>query len=219
MVLFGVVVWRCGCDVAQSCTALSLTSDYLLIDAGHGGADNGASSAEGVTEDGINLAISLQLYDLMRFCGVPTRMTRTEDVVVTSNNNDAAKGWKTMDMHARLQLFENAALAVSIHQNHFSQSKYFGTQVFYGTKHEKSQLLADCIQTRVVSMLQPNNTRTIKAAGDTIFLLHRTTRPAVIVECGFLSNPEEAKALQNERYQQRMAFAVGCGILEYTAKG
>ncbi len=160
------------------------------------------------------------MYDLLRFCGFLVNMTRTEDTAVTDNTAELSRSWKTNDMYARLRQYDKATLTVSIHQNHFSQAKYYGTQVFYGTKHRDSQLLADCIQKQVVSQIQPQNTRSIKAAGENIFLLHRTTQPAVIVECGFLSNVNETKKLKDPQYQQQMAFAVGCGVLEYiTTKG
>ncbi len=205
--------------VDMRCESLQTASMRLLIDAGHGGRDNGACAADGTLEDGINLAISLQLYDLLRFCGFAVNMTRTEDTEVTDDNSNPSHGWKVNDMYARLRQYDRAWLTVSIHQNHFSQSKYHGTQVFYGTKHTQSQLAADTIQKQVVTFLQPQNTRAIKAAGENIFLLSRTMRPAVIVECGFLSNPAESKQLKTPHYQQQMAFAVGCGIMEYTAKG
>ncbi len=218
-VVVGVVTLLYGHNVAIRCETLRSTSTQVLIDAGHGGADNGASAADGTLEDGINLAISLQLYDVLRFCGFSVNMTRTEDAVVTDETSDTSRSWKANDMYARLRQYDRASLTVSIHQNHFSQTKYHGTQVFYGTKHTESQKLADTIQKQVAALLQPQNTRAIKAAGENIFLLHRTTQPAVIVECGFLSNPTEAKQLKNPQYQQQMAFVIGCGILEYTAKG
>ncbi len=205
--------------VGMRCELMRAQEMTVLIDAGHGGADNGTAAADGTAEDGINLDISLQLYDLLRFCGFSARMTRLEDVTVTDDSIDPSRGWKVNDMYARLRQYDNAAFTVSIHQNHFSQSKYHGTQVFYGVKHTASKGLAETIQKQVVSFLQPQNTRAIKAAGDSIFLLHRTARPAVIVECGFLSNPTEAQLLKTKQYQQQMAFAIGCGILEYTAKG
>lgn len=214
-----VIALLYGHSVGMRCETMRTQAAVVLVDAGHGGADNGTSSADGTAEDGINLDISLQLYDLLRFCGMPTNMTRLEDAAVTDADIDPSRGWKVNDMNARLRQYDNAALTVSIHQNHFFQSQYHGTQVFYGVKHTESKILAEDIQKQVASLLQPQNKRTIKAAGENIFLLHRTTRPAVIVECGFLSNPTEAELLKNKQYRQQMAFAIGCGVLEYTAKG
>lgn len=208
-----------GHTIGIRCEMALLQDAFILVDAGHGGADNGTSAADGTSEDGINLAISLQLYDLLRFCGFSVEMTRAEDAAVTDDTADPVRSWKVNDMYARLRQYDRADLTVSIHQNHFSQPKYYGTQVFYGTKDPKSKGLAESIQKQVVTLIQPQNTRAIKAAGESIFLLHRTTRPAVIVECGFLSNPKETQLLKNKQYQQQMAFAIGCGILEYTAKG
>ncbi len=219
VVFVGVVTFVYAHNVGKHCEALNANATRILVDAGHGGPDNGACAADGTPEDGINLAVSLQLYDLLRFCGFSVDMTRTEDTVVTDDAVDVSRGWKVNDMYARLRQYDDAAFTVSIHQNHFSQAKYHGTQVFYGTKHTESQVLAENIQKQVVTLVQPQNTRTIKAAGENIFLLSRTTQPAVIVECGFLSNPTEAKQLKNPQYQQLLAFSIGCGILEYTAKG
>ncbi len=201
----------------QSTVALPVEHTTLLIDAGHGGADNGASAADGTAEDGINLSISLQLRDLLLFFGYPVEMTRIEDCAVETSDDDPARGWKVNDMYNRLKMYDAAAFTISIHQNHFSQTKYHGAQVFYGTGSEKSKELAAILQTRVAALLQPDNKRAIKPAGESIFLLHRTQRPAVIVECGFLSNVAETENLKNIRYQQQMAFAIGCGILQYTA--
>lgn len=218
--LFAVVIAMLyGYKVGMHCEILQTQSAFILVDAGHGGADNGTSAADGTAEDGINLDISLQLYDLLRFCGMTVRMTRSEDISVTDEDADRSRGWKANDMYARLRQYDMADFTVSIHQNHFSQSKYYGTQVFYGSQHAESKVLADDIQKQVVSFLQPQNKRAIKSAGENIFLLHRTTRPAVIVECGFLSNPTEAALLKSKQYQQQMAFAICCGVLEYTAKG
>jgi len=201
----------------NSVASMAFMQAPLLIDAGHGGKDNGASAADGTAEDEINLSIALKMRDFLAFCGYPVLMTRTEDAAVTSPNDDDARSGKVNDMYNRLAQYDAAAFTVSIHQNHFSEEKYHGTQVFYGTKHEESNALAGTIQKAVISLLQPDNKRAIKPAGENIFLLHRTERPAVIVECGFLSNAAETKKLKTTQYQQQMAFAIGCGVLQYTS--
>ncbi len=187
----------------------------IVIDAGHGGPDSGAVAADGTTEKDINLRVALQLRDMLRVLGFSVEMTRETDCAVLDAQDNGSRGWKSRDMHNRLQKFDAAQLVLSIHQNKFPQTQYSGTQVFYGTKHTSSQLLAETIQQQVVQWLQPQNTRKIKAAGDTIFLLDKTVTPAVIVECGFLSNTAELERLKNSEYCQQMAFAVCCGALTY----
>lgn len=110
---------------------------------------------------------------------------------------------------------EQATVTVSIHQNKFPQTQYSGAQVFYSANAEESALLARCVQTQVVSLLQPNNTREVKRGTADIYLLHHATRPMILVECGFLSNEAELAKLKNSVYQQQMAFAVATGILTY----
>ena len=198
-----------------SAANLSFEDTFILIDAGHGGKDGGTSTTDGILEDDINLAISIPLRDMLKLCGCTVRMTRDSDTMVTGDHDDVNESSKVNDMHNRLALYDAALLTVSIHQNHFSQSKYNGTQVFYSTNRPESRDIAALIQEQVIGFLQPNNHRTIKPAGENIFLLHKTKRPAVIVECGFLSNETEAKLLQQRKYQQQMAFSVCCGLLKY----
>ncbi len=197
--------------------AVSQTQDrsYLLIDPGHGGADGGASTADGALEDDINLSIGLTLRDMLTACGYEVEMTRTEDTSIRHDDDNSNRSWKINDMYNRLELYNGAQMTVSIHQNHFSQSQYHGTQLFYSTNCPESRDIASSIRKQVVAMLQPDNKRELKPASDSIFLLDRTERPAVIVECAFLSNPEEATLIQDPEYQQKMAFAIFCGILQY----
>ncbi len=188
---------------------------FLLIDPGHGGQDGGALTADGALEDDINLSISLTLRDMLVFYGYPVKMTRTEDTSIQHADDAANRSWKVNDMYNRLEMYNAAFLTVSIHQNHFSQTQYHGAQIFYSANRAESRDIAACIRQQVVSLLQPENKRELKAAGENIFLLHRTENPAVIVECGFLSNLEEAALLQDTAYQQQMAFTICCGILQY----
>lgn len=197
--------------------AVSLTEErpFLLIDPGHGGMDGGASSADGALEDDINLSVSLMLRDMLTACGYEVRMTRTEDTVIQHPDDNDNRSWKTNDMYNRLEMYNAAQLTISIHQNHFSQTQYHGTQLFYSANCPESRDIAACIREQVITLLQPDNKRELKQASDSIFLLDRTQRPAVIVECGFLSNLDEAARMQDAEYQQQMAFAILCGILQY----
>ncbi len=216
IIVAAVFVWHSIRHIADK-AAISTTQGhpFLLIDPGHGGQDGGALSDNGAQEDDINLSISLNLYDMLRFCGYHVKMTRTEDISIVHADDAANRSWKVKDMHNRLEMYNDAQLTVSIHQNHFSQSQYHGAQIFYSKNCSESRDVAGCIREQILTLLQPENTRELKAAGENIFLLHNTKKPALIVECGFLSNLEEAAKLQDTQYQQQMAFALCCGILQY----
>ena len=187
---------------------------YILIDPGHGGFDGGAVAADGTEEKNINLSISLNLRDVLMVLGYDVHMTRAEDTAL-NDGGSSIRERKVDDMKKRLALYEQAALVIGIHQNKFEIPKYYGTQIFYSPNRPESQMLADSIRTQVLTMLQPENTRELKKAADTVYLLHNTTVPAAFVECGFLSNPEELEKLKSAEYQKQMAFAIACGFVDY----
>lgn len=204
-----------------NCVGCSRDTDVLphcgsvLIDPGHGGFDGGAVADDGTTEKHLNLAISLCLRDLLYVCGVPVTMTRQTDVGLEDDTAASIREKKSSDMRRRLAMYDEAALVISVHQNHFSVPKYSGTQLFYSVNHPDSVLLAQSVRDSVVGWIQPQNTRELKKATDGIFLLHHTTAPTVLVECGFLSNPEEREKLKTPAYQQQLAFAVMAGYWNY----
>ncbi|MBR4727665.1 MAG: N-acetylmuramoyl-L-alanine amidase [Clostridia bacterium] len=189
----------------------------VVIDPGHGGFDGGASAEDGTLEKTINLQIALAVRDCLDAMGVRTVMTRTQD----SGTNDADAGGlhekKVSDLNNRLALMhkDQNRIFVSIHQNHFSESQYYGTQVFYSGNHPDSIQLAECIRASVVTDLQPENRRELKRSGSEIYLLHHAQVPAVMVECGFLSNAAETAKLKSEPYQKQLAFLIALGILDY----
>ncbi len=187
----------------------------VLIDPGHGGFDGGAVAEDGTTEKHLNLAISLCLRDMLYVCGVPVEITRQTDVGLEDETAAAVRDKKVSDMRQRLSMYNASSVVISIHQNHFSIPKYSGTQLFYSTKHPDSVVLAQCIRESVVGWIQPQNTRELKSATDGIYLLYHATQPTVLVECGFLSNPEERDKLKTPAYQQQMAFAVMAGYWNY----
>lgn len=165
-------------------------------------------------EKEINLAISLPLADMLRVMGYQVSLTRTTDDMV-GGVGSTMRERKVNDTKNRLAQAEQAAITVSIHQNKFTQSQYDGTQVFYSGNHEESRLLASAIRESVTGLLQPDNTRELKKGDSNIYLLYKATRPAVLVECGFLSNDAELRRLKDPDYQRQMAFAVAGGILRY----
>ncbi len=194
--------------------AVSLNAGTILIDPGHGGEDGGASAADGTLEKTLNLAIASDLRDILTVCGLSVEMTRETDVSIYDDGCTTTRQMKVSDMNNRLKLYDAASLTVSIHQNHFSVSKYSGAQVFYSPSHPLSAQLATAVRERLVTHVQPGNNRELKQATDSIFLLHRTVKPAFLVECGFLSNPQECEKLQNAIYQQQIAMAIAVGLLD-----
>ncbi len=193
---------------------MAQSQSVVLIDAGHGGVDGGATALNGVLEKDINLSIALKLRDMLRLCGVPVAMIRETDVSIHDADCQTIRQKKVSDMANRLKQYDAASLAVSIHQNHFSASQYSGVQVLYSSNHPQSRAIAEPLRERLISLTQPQNKRELKAATSSVYLLHRTKRPAVLVECGFLSNPTESEKLQTAVYQQQLSAAIAVGILE-----
>ncbi len=187
----------------------------VVIDAGHGGEDGGACSAGGVRESGINLEISLRLNDLLHLLGLRTVMVRNADVSISTEGSTIAQR-KVSDIRNRVKLVESIpnAVLVSIHQNHFSESKYRGAQVFYAAT-QGSQALAEALQDALCTQVDLNNHRVCKQVQD-VYLMKHVTCPAVLVECGFLSNAEETRLLQTPEYQKKLASALACCIKRYT---
>ncbi len=187
------------------------------MDAGHGGEDGGAVGVNGLVEKEINLAIALALADDLKASNFPVVLVRDSDYSVGDQTLSTVAERKRSDTKRRVQLVEETGdcILVSIHQNQFSQSQYKGAQMFYSPNNSESALLAECIRQSVVGSLQPENTRQNKEAGEDIYLLTHCQVPGVIVECGFLSNPEEANLLGQEEYQQDMAAAIYNGIISF----
>lgn len=197
----------------------AFVSPVILIDPGHGGEDGGTMAADGTLEKSINLAVSLPLRDVLRLFGFDVRMTRETDVSIHDPGGRTVHERKVSDMHNRLALYESADIVIAIHQNHFSVSKYNGAQVFYATSVPEGKALAASIQQRIITLLQPDNNRVIKPANNGIYLLSHTTKTAVLVECGFLSNPEECDKLNSPLYRQQLALAIADGCVNYLEKG
>lgn len=187
----------------------------VLIDPGHGGFDGGTVAEDGTLEKHLNLAVALCLRDLLYVCGVPVEMTRTTDTGLEEDSSASIRQKKSTDMRQRLAMYNESSLVISVHQNHFSVPKYYGTQLFYSANHPDSAVLAEYVRGAVVDWIQPQNTRELKKATDSIFLLSHTKTPAVLVECGFLSNPDERNKLKTPAYQQQLAFAVAAGYWKY----
>ncbi len=175
--------------------------DVIVIDPGHGGLDGGATNG-GIVEKDINLAISLKLADLYKAAGYTVIMTREEDCSTVEGKFN-----KKQDIRKRLSIIENAGdvLAISIHQNQFTSSKAKGAQVYYGKNNPASKEVADKLGDGV-TMLSEGSKRVVKPITKDVYLVHTSTKPIILVECGFLSNPSERALLQDEDYQKLIAF-------------
>lgn len=193
------------------------TCPAIIIDAGHGGYDGGAQAADGTQEKNINLAIALKLKEYLSLGGFNVILTRDKDEGIEDDVTASIAKRKVSDMKKRLKIINDNedAVFVSIHLNKFTTSSVSGAQVFYSQNNEKSVKLATEIQKSVVNMLQKDNERQVKKGDKSIFLLKNANIPAVIVECGFLSNKEELSLLKDDDYQSKMAFSIYCGIMEY----
>ncbi len=185
----------------------------VVIDAGHGGKDPGKVGVNDALEKDINLSIALRLKSLLEQNGVLVVMTREEDKDLASEN---ASSRKNEDLRARVKLLEETApvLMVSIHQNSYPEADVDGAQVFYYSGSEEGKLLGTIVQEQLKAEIDDGNHRVAKANKD-YYLLKKACCPAVIVECGFLSNPWEAALLATEEYQEKLAFAIHLGIMEY----
>lgn len=200
-------------NLAKSSPALPVSAiptegKVIVLDAGHGATDGGATGVSGAVEKDLNLAITTLLKDMLEDTGAKVVMTRvSDDPIADSKRED-------MRLRKRLRDESNADAFVSIHMNKFSESKYKGAQVFYSPT-DSSKELGEIIQGCLKDMLSPDNNRVAKSAGDSLYLLRDSTIPAVIVECGFLSNPSEEQLLLQPDYQSKVARAICTGVMKY----
>lgn len=191
-------------------------SPTVVIDAGHGGIDGGATSCTGAAESAINLEIALRLEALLRLLGIRTRMVRTTDVSVATEGATIA-AQKSSDLKERVRIANEASsgLLVSIHQNRFSDGRYSGAQVFYAST-PGSQALAEQLQAMLVSTLNPGSRRKAKKASG-VYLMEHLKGTGILVECGFLSNPNEEARLRTADYQKRLCCVFAAAVGNFLA--
>ena len=202
---------------------LSKAQRIVILDAGHGGEDGGASAKDGTAEKDLNLSLTVLLADLLRASGVTVILTRDSDRLLYDPSADYRGKKKILDQRARIDTAERVVrehadaevLFVSIHMNSYPQSDVRGLQVWYSPNHNASAPLAERIQSSSAQYVQNATVKGIKKAGSNIFLLNRLTTPAVLIECGFLSSPEEAAQLASKAYQKQLAFAITAAILNF----
>lgn len=203
--------------VVQTVGLVDSGRPVLVLDAGHGGEDGGAVSLTGVPESQINLAIVQKLDLLLGLCGQSPVVLRQEDVSLHDPSADTLREKKASDLKNRVAMVEGTenGVLLSIHQNMFTDAKYHGAQVFYAPT-QGSQEFAAFTQEVLRQAVDQANERQAKPIPDTVYLMNHITRPAILVECGFLSNPEEEGKLRSEGYQLQLAAALTGAWLQYS---
>jgi N-acetylmuramoyl-L-alanine amidase len=199
---------------AVDTASIPIKNMVVIIDAGHGGRDNGAIGYTGTEEDNINLAIALKLRRLVEQAGGVALMIREDDTGLYDETKRT--GRKLEDLLNRQKQFKESAadLIIGIHLNSFPQNQYYGAQTFYKEGDKKSRKLAEYIQAEMLSVIDRGNDRKIKPKND-LYLFKDNDITGVLVECGFLSNPEEEELLKQEHYQERLAWSVFSGVVKY----
>lgn len=192
--------------------SLEKEKKVIVVDVGHGGSDPGKVSADGIREKDVNLEIAQYLKDYLIAQDYIVYLTRETDCGLYDEN---VSNKKTSDLNNRIQFFKekNADYVVSIHQNSYPDTTPHGAQTFYFSTSETSKAFAESIQDSLLT-IDNTNTRTAKSS-DSYFLLKHSSMPAVIIECGFLSNPEETAKLTDPNYQKQLAYAISLGICAY----
>lgn len=194
-----------------------INTKTIILDAGHGGFDGGATAADGTIEKDINLLIAQKMCSFLRFNGYEVIMTRDSDTGTEDDESLSIQKRKKSDLSNRLRLMKDNknAIFVSVHLNKFTTSAASGAQVFYTKNYDEAYTLANCVQSSIKSMIQPENARVVKQGTSSTYLLKNAQVPAIIVECGFLSNKQELEKLKDEQYQSQMAFAIVSGIMDF----
>lgn len=214
VILLFTVLSLAGNEAVNAFSNVAQNTHRVIIDAGHGGVDGGAVSCTGIYESSINLDFALKLNDLLHLLGIRTVMIRTTDEsVYTEGTTIAAK--KVSDLKERVRIVNGTpnALLISIHQNYFHDGRYSGSQVFYGGQKESKQL-AEHLQGSFRAYMDANNTRQAKKSSG-VYLMEHSNCPAVLIECGFLSNPSEERQLLDESYQKKMCSVIAATLSQY----
>lgn len=212
--MFGRLFYRFSKSAAVGSTDFSST--VIVIDAGHGGFDPGAVYG-GVSEKDINLRIASSLAELFRGFGYSVVMTRSADASTETDPSLSIAKRKTSDILNRVALAEkySNSVLISIHQNAFQDSSQHGTQIFYGVKNKRSEIMAELIRLSVKKNIQPDNSRSIKKGTSDIYILKNCKVPTVLVECGFMTNKDDMVLISDEEYIKKLVFCIFSGYIEY----
>ena len=195
----------------NTANATNVKSKYtVIIDAGHGGKDAGTVGTDGTAEKGINLSIALILRDYLMVSGINAVLIRDSDRAFYPEGTDTTRS----DLYNRLDFVNSIpdSVLISIHQNHFDNESEWGTQIWYSANNPESKIIADKILNNIKEMLQPDNKRENKVSDDSYYLLYKAEVPSIMIECGFMSNREENKRLQDITYQNKIAYMILTGI-------
>ena len=213
--VLGVASWLGRDHVVAAVGPSPEDGRILILDAGHGGEDGGASSASGSRESDINLNIVLKTEALMAFLGVRTELTRSEDRSMHSEGASTLHEKKVSDLKNRVGFVNSIpdVMLISVHQNYFTDSRYSGAQVFFNGG-DVSRQWGEGTQEILRQVLDPDNDRAAKAIPDNVYLFSHISCPAILVECGFLSNGEEASLLLTDTYQRKISLALAGAYLQ-----
>lgn len=212
-IVAAVIVFR-SCAVRQTFSSAGFT---VILDAGHGSPDGGAVGISGTLEKDINLAIVEKLGEILQNRGITVIFTREGDSGLQDADAETIRKMKVSDMNKRHKIMEesDADLFLSIHMNSFSDPKVSGLHIFYDKSHPDAEELAKAIQSKIGDVTGAQ-THTVKTADESLFLMKSAPIPAILAECGFLSNPEEEKKLKDEEYQAKIAWAIAEALIDYT---
>ena len=220
LILLATVIGVVSENISEQLVADTVDSipyeKIIILDAGHGGEDSGAVGVNGALEKDINLQLTLEVGKLLEERGYIVVYTRTDDRLLYTEEQNIKGIRKINDLKNRCKVAERYpdSIFISIHTNSFGSPKYSGLQVYYSDNNDSGRPLAEAIQNKVVSDLQKDNNRVVKA-GKGIYLLENITNPAVLIECGFLTNKDECEKLSEKEYQKELSFSIVCGIIEY----
>ena len=203
-------------DKALPTAVQTAEKPVIVLDAGHGGLDSGAVGKSGLLEKDVNLSVVKKLASMLKMSGFEVVLTRNEDISIYDAGVEGIRNQKLSDMDNRLKIVQKYpdSIFLCIHQNNYTDPQYFGGQMFYNNNNPNNRTLAQIMQNRF-ALLQKGNDREIKLSGEELFLLKSNPNPSLLIECGFLSNPEEEALLATDEYRQKTAFTIYCGLLEY----
>lgn len=200
----------------QTTSSTPISNHTIILDAGHGNPDGGATGYDGSVESDLNLDIVLKLQNLLESSNCTVILTRSDENGIYEADSNTIREKKVSDMKNRVEIANNsnAEMFVSIHMNKLEQSQYSGWQTFYKNQDDDSKKIAENIQISLNNFLKKQNSRTIKSISG-IYLTKNVKIPLVLVECGFLSNAEENKLLQTDSYQNELAWSIYIGLMDY----
>ena len=216
LIMLGIIVPIASKEKSIQIVALPVSNKVIILDAGHGLPDQGAESKNGVTENEINLVITLKVQKLLEQAGATVILTRSDENGIYDLDKNTLREKKVSDIKNRVKIGNNSSanIFVSIHLNKIPQSEYSGWQTFFKKNNENSKKLAKLIQTNLNEAIQKENKRQEHVITGK-YIVDHVEIPTVIVECGFLSNPEEEELLQIDEYQDKIAWGIYTGIMDY----